>query len=66
MYGLRTVDSTSTAPRFELHDLASDPWETNNVATSSEHQNRLERLQKKPAGVASPHRRPVELKWRYE
>jgi N-sulfoglucosamine sulfohydrolase len=66
MYGVRTVDSYVHRPRFELYDLAADPWETNNLATSSEHQDRLERLQKKLQAWQKDTGDPWELKWRYE
>lgn len=66
MYGARTVDSYVHRPRFELYNLAVDPWETNNVATSSEHQDVLERLQKKLQTWQKETRDPWELKWRYE
>ena len=65
-YGMRTVDSYVHRPRFELYNLADDPWETNNVATSSEHQATLERLQKKLQAWQEETQDPWELKWRYE
>lgn len=66
MYGVRTVESYIHRPRFELYDLATDPWETNNVATSSEHQEVLERLQRKLQAWQQATDDPWELKWRYE
>lgn len=66
MYGVRTVESYVHRPRFELYNLAVDPWETNNLATSSEYQELLERMQKKLQAWQKKTRDPWELKWRYE
>ncbi len=65
-YGMRTVDSYIHRPRFELYNLKEDPWETNNLATSGEHQATLERLQKKMQEWQVKTGDPWELKWRYE
>lgn len=66
MYGARTVESYIYRPRFELYDLSVDPWETNNLATSSEHQELLQRLQEKMQAWQRDTNDPWELKWRYE
>jgi N-sulfoglucosamine sulfohydrolase len=66
MYGPRTVDSYIYRPRFELYDLEADPWETNNLATSSERQELLQRLQAKMQQWQKETHDPWELKWRYE
>ncbi len=66
MYGPRTVESYIYRPRFELYDLEADPWETNNLATSSEHQELLQRLQAKLQAWQQATEDPWELKWRYE
>jgi N-sulfoglucosamine sulfohydrolase len=65
-YGARTVESYIHRPRFELYNLKQDPWETDNLATSSEHQATLERLQKKLQDWQKKTDDPWELKWRYE
>ena len=66
MYGLRPVDSYIYRPRFELYDLESDPWETNNLATSPDHQELLQRMQAKLQTWQKQTQDPWELKWRYE
>lgn len=66
MYGPRTVDSYIYRPRFELYDLEADPWETNNLATNSEHAQLLEAMQKKLQDWQTATEDPWELKWRYE
>ncbi|MEW4530942.1 sulfatase [Maioricimonas sp. JC845] len=66
MYGPRTVDSYIYRPRFELYNLAEDPWETNNLATDSAHQEVLEKLQAKLRAWQKQTRDPWELKWTYE
>lgn len=65
-YGVRTVESYIHRPRFELYNLKDDPWETNNLATSGEHQATLQRLQKKMQDWQVKTDDPWELKWRYE
>jgi N-sulfoglucosamine sulfohydrolase len=65
-YGVRTVESYIHRPRFELYNLKVDPWETNNLATSGEHQATLERLQKKLQAWQVKTGDPWQLKWRYE
>ena len=65
-YGVRTVESYIHRPRFELYNLKQDPWETNNLATSGEHQATLQRLQKKMQDWQVKTGDPWELKWRYE
>jgi N-sulfoglucosamine sulfohydrolase len=66
MYGARTVDSYVHRPRFELYNLAVDPWETNNLATSSEYQDLFEQMQKQLQTWQKDTGDPWELKWRYE
>jgi N-sulfoglucosamine sulfohydrolase len=66
MYGVRTVDSYVHRPRFELYDLAADPWETNNIDTDSSRQDVLERLQGRLQEWQKETSDPWELKWRYE
>ncbi len=66
MYGLKPVDSYIDRPRFELYDLEKDPWETNNLASSSEYAELLERLQTKLQAWQKETNDPWELKWRYE
>ncbi|QDU39155.1 Arylsulfatase [Maioricimonas rarisocia] len=66
MYGPRTVDSYIYRPRFELYNLAEDPWETNNLATDSSHQEVLEKLQEKLRKWQNETRDPWKLKWTYE
>ncbi|MEZ6064456.1 MAG: sulfatase [Planctomycetaceae bacterium] len=66
MYGARPVDSYVHRPRFELYDLEADPWETDNLATSGEHQPLLERMQQRMQQWQQETNDPWELKWRYE
>ncbi len=66
MYGARTVESYVHRPRFELYDLETDPWETNNLATSSTHEDVLARMQAKLQDWQKQTNDPWELKWRYE
>ena len=66
MYGLRPVDSYIYRPRFELYDLDEDPWETNNLATSPDHQEILEKMQATLQAWQKETQDPWELKWRYE
>ena len=66
LYGQRTVDSYIFRPRFELYDLEADPWETNNLATDSAHQETLEQLQERMQEWQVESKDPWELKWRYE
>lgn len=66
MYGVRPVDSYIHRPRFELYDLESDPWETNNLATHPDHAAKLLELQKRLQDWQKETSDPWELKWRYE
>jgi len=46
-YGKRAVEAYLHRPEFELYDMENDPDEVNNLATTAEHKNELERLKKK-------------------
>ncbi len=41
----RAFERAADPPEFELHDLQNDPWEVENLADKSEHQETLRRLQ---------------------
>lgn len=66
MYGPRTVADYIQRPRFELYNLADDPWEANNLADSPEHADTLHELQQMIQTWQVDTGDPWELKWRYE
>ena len=66
MYGKRTVYSYLYRPRHELYNLADDPNEINNLASTPEHKARLTRMQEKVKAWQKETKDPWVLKWEYE
>ncbi len=66
MYGPRTVEAYVQRPRFELYNLADDPWESHNLAELPEHADKLSEMQAQLQQWQVETADPWELKWRYE
>jgi N-sulfoglucosamine sulfohydrolase len=62
-YGKRTIKSLIHRPQFELYDLELDPDESNNLASSAEHQKMLAELQHKLKQFQRRTGDPWLLKW---
>ncbi|MCA8985736.1 MAG: sulfatase [Planctomycetaceae bacterium] len=65
-FGQKTLYDYEFRPRFELYDIAADPYEGKNLAHLPEHQATLTRLQHKLQEFQKNTKDPWELKWRYE
>jgi N-sulfoglucosamine sulfohydrolase len=65
-YGSWTVHRYTHRPEFELYDVRHDPWETNNLAASSEHRDVLKRLKQKLKDFQKRTNDPWQVKWRHE
>jgi N-sulfoglucosamine sulfohydrolase len=66
MYGQRTVESYLQRSRFELYNLADDPWESQNLAELTEYADKLSEMQAQLQHWQVETSDPWELKWRYE
>lgn len=65
-YGRKTVGSYINRSKFELFDLASDPYESNNLANDPEHAQLLESYKLKLKAMQTKLEDPWALKWKYE
>ncbi|TWT52493.1 Arylsulfatase [Rubripirellula amarantea] len=65
-YGNKTVGEYVHRPEFELFDIARDPDETTNLATSPGHQDILELYQAKLKKMQQDYDDPWVMKWDYE
>ncbi len=65
-FGKRTVYAYLHRQRHELYDLVADPHEIKNLAFDSQHQKKLEELQRKLKAWQKKTKDPWFLKWMYE
>lgn len=65
-FGQRTVGQFLNRPRFELYDLASDPWEARNLAEAPEYADRLVELKARLREFQVRTADPWVIKWDYE
>jgi N-sulfoglucosamine sulfohydrolase len=65
-YGNTTVGRYIQRPQFELFDIANDPAEMNNLATSPDHQKVLEQYKAKLKAMQEELEDPWIMKWDYE
>jgi len=65
-YGKKTVGQYIHRTEFELFDLASDPYEANNLAGDPKHAELLESYQKKMKAMQNELEDPWKIKWKYE
>ena len=65
-YGQKTVGQFINRDRFELFDLASDPYESNNLANDPKHAELLKRYQQKLKAMQTKLEDPWITKWKYE
>ncbi|MCG6154668.1 sulfatase family protein [Rubinisphaera margarita] len=65
-FGQKTIYDYENRPRFELYNIAEDPYEGKNLALDPEHQDKLKELQEKLQAWQKETKDPWELKWRYE
>ncbi|TWU60859.1 Arylsulfatase [Rubripirellula tenax] len=65
-YGNTTVGRYVQRPAFELFDIAADPNETTNLATSQGHQDVLETYKAKLKAMQKEMDDPWVMKWDYE
>ena len=65
-YGEMTVGRYVQRPEFELFDIAADPNESTNLATSPGHADVLELYQGKLKAAQKKYDDPWVMKWDYE
>lgn len=65
-YGQMTVGQYVQRPQFELFDIAADPNESTNLATSPGHADILEAYQRKLKAAQRQYDDPWIMKWDYE
>ncbi|WP_404307431.1 sulfatase family protein [Neorhodopirellula lusitana] len=65
-YGQMTVGDYVQRPEFELFDIAADPYESTNLATSPGHADILELYQGKLKDAQHQYEDPWVMKWDYE
>ncbi len=65
-YGKKTVGQYVHRAEFELFDLASDPYEANNLAGKAEHAQLLKSYQNKMKTMQDQLEDPWKIKWKYE
>ena len=65
-YGMMTVEQYIHRPEFELYDIAADPYESTNLATSLGHKDVLEEYQAKLKSLQEQYDDPWIMKWKYE
>lgn len=65
-YGTKTVGQYVQRPEFELFDIANDPDESTNLASSPGHQDVLESYQDKLKSLQKRFDDPWIMKWDYE
>ncbi|WP_296460850.1 sulfatase [Rubinisphaera sp.] len=65
-FGQKTIYDYENRPRFELYNIAEDPYEGKNLSFDPEHQGKLKHLQEKLQAFQKETKDPWELKWRYE
>ena len=65
-YGLKTVGEYINRSEFELFDLASDPFESNNLANDPKYSDVLESYKQKLKAMQVKLEDPWALKWKYE
>ena len=65
-YGQMTVGRYVQRPEFELFNIAADPHESTNLATSPGHADILETYQAKLKAAQRKYDDPWIMKWDYE
>lgn len=65
-YGTKTVGQYINRPRFELFDLASDPYEAKNLSEDPNYAQILQAYKKKLRAMQKELEDPWVLKWKYE
>lgn len=65
-YGQMTVGRYVQRPEFELYDMRTDPNESTNLATSSGHEDVLEKYKAKLKSMQKQFDDPWIMKWDYE
>lgn len=65
-YGRKTVGQYIQRPAFELYDVAQDPDESKNLASSPDHAEVLKRYKAKLKSLQEEFEDPWVLKWKYE
>ncbi len=66
MYAGRSIGAYTQRPEFELYDLASDPYETRNLAEMKQYGTELEQLKKKLYTFQERTNDPWILKWQHQ
>jgi N-sulfoglucosamine sulfohydrolase len=65
-YGVRTVGQYVQRPKFELYNVANDPWESTNLADKSEHAGMLHQYKQRLKQLQKDLGDPWIMKWDYE
>ncbi|MCV9389262.1 sulfatase/phosphatase domain-containing protein [Reichenbachiella ulvae] len=66
MFGIKSIDSYTYRPRFQLYNLKKDPRETNNLVGLPQHRETLQLLQQKLRKFQVETSDPWAVKWQHE